>query len=62
MSRIFEQSQRLMTHSQQNVAVAWLKPEELPALDWVEADLTVVATYRRRIRGTDIAERDLWKS
>jgi 8-oxo-dGTP diphosphatase len=37
-------------------AVAWLKPEELPALDWVEADLTVVATYRRRIRGTDITE------
>jgi hypothetical protein len=37
-------------------AVAWLKPEELPPLDWVEADLTVVATYRRRIRGTDILE------
>jgi 8-oxo-dGTP diphosphatase len=28
-------------------AVAWLKPEELPALNWVEADLAVVATYRR---------------
>jgi len=43
-------------------AVAWLKPEELPALDWVEADRTVVATYRRGIDGTDVAERDLWKS
>ena len=28
-------------------AVAWLKPEELPALNWVEADLAVVAAYRR---------------
>ncbi|MCX5837797.1 MAG: (deoxy)nucleoside triphosphate pyrophosphohydrolase [Deltaproteobacteria bacterium] len=37
-------------------AVAWLKPEELPALDWVEADRTVVAAYRRGIGGTDAAE------
>jgi hypothetical protein len=33
--------------------VAWLKPEELPALDWVEADHTVVAAYRQGIGGTD---------
>jgi 8-oxo-dGTP diphosphatase len=37
-------------------AVAWLKPEELPALDWVEADRAVVAAYRQGIRGTDIPE------
>jgi 8-oxo-dGTP diphosphatase len=37
-------------------AVAWLKPEELPALDWVEADRTLVATYRRGIGGTDTSE------
>ncbi len=36
-------------------AVAWLKPEELPALDWVEADRTLVATYRRDVTGTDVA-------
>jgi 8-oxo-dGTP diphosphatase len=28
-------------------AVVWLKPEELPALNWVEADFAVVAAYRR---------------
>ena len=28
-------------------AIAWLKPEELPALNWVEADFAVVAMYRR---------------
>jgi 8-oxo-dGTP diphosphatase len=28
-------------------AVAWLKPEELAALHWTEADLAVVAAYRR---------------
>jgi 8-oxo-dGTP diphosphatase len=37
-------------------AIAWLKPEELPALDWVEADLAVVAAYRRGIGGMDVAE------
>jgi 8-oxo-dGTP diphosphatase len=35
-------------------AVAWLKPEELPALDWVEADLAVVAAYRQGIDGPEI--------
>ena len=34
-------------------AVAWLKPEELPALDWVEADREIVATYRRSIVGRE---------
>ena len=43
-------------------AVAWLKPEELPALDWVEADRKIVAAYRRDIGGTEIPERDLGKS
>ena len=28
-------------------AAAWLKPEELPALNWLEADLAIVAAYRR---------------
>lgn len=28
-------------------AIAWLKPEELPALNWVEADVALVAAYRR---------------
>lgn len=28
-------------------AVVWLKPDDLPALDWVEADRAVVAEYRR---------------
>jgi 8-oxo-dGTP diphosphatase len=28
-------------------AFVWLKPEELPALNWVEADLAVVAAYRQ---------------
>jgi len=28
-------------------AAAWLKPEELPVLNWTEADLAVVASYRR---------------
>jgi 8-oxo-dGTP diphosphatase len=27
-------------------AVAWLKPEELPELDWLEADRVVIAAYR----------------
>ncbi len=30
-------------------AIAWLKPEELPSLNWVEADLALVAAYRRSI-------------
>ena len=29
-------------------AVVWLKPEELPALNWVEADHAVVAAYQLR--------------
>jgi 8-oxo-dGTP diphosphatase len=33
-------------------AVAWLKGSELPALNWVEADRTLVAAYRRDIGGT----------
>jgi 8-oxo-dGTP diphosphatase len=28
-------------------AVVWLKPDDLPTLDWVEADLAVVETYRQ---------------
>jgi 8-oxo-dGTP diphosphatase len=28
-------------------AVVWLKPEELPALNWVDADFAVIAAYRR---------------
>jgi 8-oxo-dGTP diphosphatase len=28
-------------------AIVWLKPEELPALNWVDADFAVVAAYRR---------------
>jgi 8-oxo-dGTP diphosphatase len=28
-------------------AIAWLKPEELPALNWLEADLAVITAYRR---------------
>jgi 8-oxo-dGTP diphosphatase len=31
-------------------AVVWLKPEELPALSWVEADLALVAAYQRTIK------------
>ncbi|MFZ4441034.1 MAG: (deoxy)nucleoside triphosphate pyrophosphohydrolase [Syntrophales bacterium] len=27
-------------------AVVWLKPDDLPTLDWVEADLAVVEAYR----------------
>ena len=28
-------------------AVVWLKPDDLPTLDWVEADLAVVEAYRK---------------
>lgn len=28
-------------------AVVWLRPDDLPALDWVEADLAVVEFYRQ---------------
>lgn len=28
-------------------AIVWLKPEELSALNWVEADFAVIAAYRR---------------
>ena len=28
-------------------AVVWLKPDDLPTLDWVEADQAVVETYRQ---------------
>ena len=28
-------------------AVVWLKPDDLPTLDWVEADYAVVEAYRR---------------
>ena len=28
-------------------AVVWLKPDDLPTLDWVEADLAVVEAYRQ---------------
>lgn len=31
-------------------AVAWLKPEELPAIHWLEADFAVVAMYQRERR------------
>lgn len=31
-------------------AIAWLKPEELPALNWVEADFAVIAAYQRTIK------------
>ena len=37
-------------------AVVWLKPEELPTLDWVEADRTIIEMYRRSIGGTDTPE------
>lgn len=30
-------------------AVAWLKPEELPVLNWTEADMAVEAAYRRSL-------------
>jgi 8-oxo-dGTP diphosphatase len=36
-------------------AVAWLKPEELPALNWVEADHAVVAAYRLRTGPSECA-------
>jgi 8-oxo-dGTP diphosphatase len=29
-------------------AIAWLKPEELSALNWVEADFAVIVSYRRK--------------
>ncbi|MBU1745376.1 MAG: (deoxy)nucleoside triphosphate pyrophosphohydrolase [Proteobacteria bacterium] len=28
-------------------AVVWLKPDDLPTLDWVEADLAVLEAYRQ---------------
>jgi 8-oxo-dGTP diphosphatase len=28
-------------------AIVWLKPGELPALNWVEADFAIIAAYRR---------------
>jgi 8-oxo-dGTP diphosphatase len=30
-------------------AIAWLEPEELPVLNWAEADLAVVAAYRESV-------------
>jgi 8-oxo-dGTP diphosphatase len=30
-------------------AIAWLEPEELPVLNWAEADLSVVAAYRESV-------------
>jgi 8-oxo-dGTP diphosphatase len=30
----------------EHAAVAWLRPEELPTLDWAEADLPVIDAYR----------------
>ncbi len=32
-------------------AVAWLPPEELPNLDWAEADRPVIETYLETLRG-----------
>jgi 8-oxo-dGTP diphosphatase len=29
----------------EHAAIAWLTPEELPSLDWAEADLPVIETY-----------------
>jgi len=34
-------------------AVVWLAAEELPALDWAEADRPVIAAYRESLRGGD---------
>lgn len=33
----------------EHCSVAWLKPEELPALDWVEADRTMIEMYQRSV-------------
>lgn len=30
-------------------AVVWLKPDDLPTLDWLEADLAVVSAYRQSL-------------
>lgn len=32
----------------EHAAVLWLRPEELPALDWAAADLPVIAAYLAR--------------
>lgn len=37
-------------------AVAWLKPEELSAMNWTEADLAVVAAYQRACQDTHNSE------
>ena len=37
-------------------AVAWLKPEELSALNWLEADFDVIAAYLRTRRDTHNSE------
>ena len=33
----------------EHAALAWVAPGDLPALDWAEADLPVIAAYRARV-------------
>ncbi|KKO20243.1 MAG: CTP pyrophosphohydrolase [Candidatus Brocadia fulgida] len=34
----------------EHVALAWLTPQELPTLDWAEADIPVIESYREFIK------------
>jgi 8-oxo-dGTP diphosphatase len=36
-------------HLHEHAAIAWLPPEELHRLDWAEADLPVIDSYRRSL-------------
>ena len=36
----------------EHTAVRWLLPEDLPGLDWAEADFAVIDCYLARLRGT----------
>jgi 8-oxo-dGTP diphosphatase len=40
------ESEQITLH--EHAAIAWLLPEELHTLDWLEADLPIISTYRQQ--------------
>lgn len=40
----------------EHAAVTWLPPEKLPTLDWSEADLPVLASYRQQLKSKGAEE------
>lgn len=41
-------------HNNEHSALVWLPPEDLSTLDWAEADLLIIADYRRLQNGGTI--------